>query len=180
MTRGRQVLVPLMAAPLLFLSLQGQASGAQIECGGRAGKVKAVTNPDYHFITAKFQIPPGSLETLLSTTVTVSGRGASCLVAHLSAMAAPSDNYIVFQVRVDGVPMEGHLSGIPGVGPFPVVFEPEETDMNLPRMVAYNFFQEVDPGDHLVEVMVAAGSNIAPLPAPQPAVGSPVLTLEYR
>jgi hypothetical protein len=38
---------------------------------------------------------------------------------------------------------------------YPVVFDPEETDQNLPRMVSYNFFAEVLPGPHHVEVLYA-------------------------
>jgi hypothetical protein len=119
------------------------------------------------------------MQTLMKTRIVVEGTDASCLVAHFSATAIPTDNYIVFQVRVDGVPMEGHIGSVAGIAT-PVVFTIEETDLNYPRGVAFNFYQRVAPGKHTVEVMVAAGSWIAPPPANQPSVGSPVLVLNYN
>ena len=60
----------------------------------------------------------------------------------------------MFQVLVDGVPMHGH-----GIFPYsvptvqaPVVWDPEETEKNVNRMVAFNFFMPVERGAHLVEV----------------------------
>ena len=90
----------------------------------------------------------------MTTTVSVEGEGLSCLVAHFSTMAYPLDNPDGVQVRVDGQPMKGHLSSVAGV-PTPAVFDPEETDLNLPRMVSYTFFKQVSPGIHQVEVRFA-------------------------
>ena len=88
------------------------------------------------------------------------------------------DNYIVFQVTVDGVPMQGHLSSF-GLVPIPIVQETRDNTVGSPhdKMVAYNFFAEVQPGVHTVEVRVGAGSNI--VPPVLPFVSSPTLTLEY-
>jgi hypothetical protein len=44
-------------------------------------------------------------------------------------MALPQDNWVVFQVRVDGVPMKGHAAGLSGVTE-PVVFDPDEGGAN--------------------------------------------------
>src|SRR5215218_9578330 len=104
-----------IAAAALFSA--APASAQQTECAGVATKVKAVSLTDYQKVKALFQFPDfidfpdGNLQQLMSTDVTVDGPGRSCLVATFSAMALPTDNYLVFQVRVDGVPMEGHLSG---------------------------------------------------------------------
>jgi hypothetical protein len=169
-----------VAAAALFSA--APASAQQTECAGTATKVKAVSLADYQKVKALFQFPDfaqfpdGNLQQLLSTDVTVDGPGRSCLVATFSAMALPSDNYMVFQVRVDGVPMEGHLSSA-GTVATPVVVVAEETDMNQPKMVSYTFFKTVGPGPHRVEVMVAAGSGPGPF---EPAVGSPVLVLKYK
>jgi hypothetical protein len=98
-----------------------------------------------------------------------------------SAHARITDNYIVFQVRIDGVPMQGHLSAI---GPYttPAIValydDPSEQLSDPTKVVAYNFFARVGPGTHTVQVMVAAGSGIDPNNLPQ--VGSPVLTLQHR
>jgi hypothetical protein len=146
--------------------------------------ISAITLKDFHPINTKFQFDNPNLKLLMSTTAQVSGTGMSYIVAHFSAHARITDNYIVFQARVDGVPMEGHLSGHAGVSTPVVVTQIENNLEQLTdptRMVAYNFFKMVQPGIHRVEVMVAAGSNIITNPPNQiPSVGSPVLTLEYR
>ena len=159
------------------------AYGQQVECSSKADRVKGVTNPSGHLITTKFQFDVPNLQPLLSTTITTSGP-TSCVVAHLSGLARITDNYVVFQVRVDGVPMRGHTF-LPGVNT-PVVFRaidanPEFEDeqfIDPTKVVSYNFFTAVPPGDHTVEVMAAAGSNI--IPGFEPSVHAFVLTLEYR
>jgi hypothetical protein len=181
-------------ALLLGVSLlcpDGQARADQIVCRSTASTVQGVTRADTHAISTKYQVDNPNLEPLLTTTVTVTGTGLSCIVAHLSALVRITDNYVVFQVRVDGVPMEGHL---PGLGPVatPVVYTAIDTWINDPaseqlsdptKMVAFNFFKTVKPGVHTVEVLVAAGSNIwcpSPSDCNKPTVTVPVLTLEYR
>lgn len=177
-------LIPLVTS-IFLLSVSGRPTQNQIECTSKSKHVKAVTSPDYHFTTAIYNFPSdgaGHFDAvpLLTTTVEVAGGKPSCLIAHFSAVAAPNDNHVMFQVRVDGVPMHGHLTGSGGL-PTPVVSDPEETDMNLPRMVAYNFFAEVRPGIHTVDVLFAGCCSAAPPPgAVVAAVGSPVLTLEYE
>lgn len=160
----------------------GSVVAQPIECDSPAGKVAAVTDPAGHVITTKFQLDTPNLQPLLSTTIRT-GRG--CLVAHLSGLARITDNYIAFQVRVDGVPMEGQIPR-PGLPPDPVVvviidaapgFDDEQF-IDPTKVVAYNFFTEVGAGVHTVEVLAAGGSNIDP--ANPPSVNSLALTLEYR
>ena len=75
--------------------------------------------------------------------------GHSCVVVYFSAVVKPTDNYMVFQATVDGVPMQGHTVTFPQPQT-PVIIETEETDQNLPRMVAHHFFDRVQPGPHKV------------------------------
>jgi hypothetical protein len=158
------------------------AFGQQIECSGKADKVKGVTNPNGHLITTKFQFDTPNLQPLLSTTIITSGP-SSCVVAHLSGLARITDNYVVFQVRIDGVPMAGHTF-LPGVNT-PIVFRTidsntefmDEQYIDPTKVVSYNFFSNLAPGAHTVEVMAAAGSNI--LPGLEPTLQAFVLTLEY-
>jgi hypothetical protein len=175
----KTIVVSLRVVVILALCSAARVQADQIECGSWAPRVKAVTAPGQHVAQVDFSASGGNLDSvsLLSASVNVSGRGASCLVAHFSTLASPQDNGIVFQVRVDGVPMEGH-GQVPGFAT-PVVFDPEETDPNLPRMVSYNFFAEVLPGPHTVEVLYAGCCSANP-DARSGVVQSPVLTLQYR
>ncbi|HEX2444127.1 MAG TPA: hypothetical protein VHJ77_09295 [Vicinamibacterales bacterium] len=166
---------------MFLLGCSGNAAAQQIECRSSAPLVKAVTSPDNHYVTTRFQFDTPNLQPLLTTSIFVNSRGSSCVIAHFSAHARITDNYIVFQVRIDGVPMQGHLSAI---GPYttPAIValydDPSEQLSDPTKVVAYNFFARVGPGTHTVQVMVAAGSGIDPNNLPQ--VGSPVLTLQHR
>ena len=160
-----------------------EGSAALTECGSPAGRVKIAALQDYQPTYSTFNFPAdgqGHFDSLMATTVSVGGPGRSCLVAQLSTMAYPLDNAVVFQVRVDGQPMKGHLSGVAGIAT-PGVFDPEETDQNLPRMVSYTFFEQVNPGLHQVEVLFAGCCSAAPPEGEIAAyAGSPVLALHYR
>jgi hypothetical protein len=150
-----------------------------IVCRSLAPTVKAVTiAEDYFSVTRLFQTEDPNeapLEPLLETTISVAGTGPSCVVASFSAVVKPSDNYLVFQVTVDGVPMHGHgrFYTSPDI---PVVVEMEETDLNQARMIAHQFFLRVNPGVHTVRVNVARGSGPGPF---DPSVEGPVLTIQY-
>lgn len=176
---GYLCLLAVLASPLA-----GHAFGPPIECQSAAGQVKTVMLQDYQEISTLFQFDTPNLEPLMSTTVEVQGKGESCVIAHFSTHARVTDNYIVFQVLLDGEPMEGHLSGA-GTVATPVVMtniqDYSEQLTKFPRIVAYNFFKAVQPGTHTITVLVAAGSAIDyKTPGNIPSVGSPVLTLEYR
>jgi hypothetical protein len=165
----------LVALAALFIP--SAASAEPIACRSLAATVKAVTiSEDYFKVTRYFQFDTPNLEPMLETTISVTGTSPSCVVASFSAVAKPSDNYLVFQVTVDGVPMLGHtrLYVDPNT---PVVIETEETDMNQPRMVAHQFFLRVNPGVHTVRVSVARGSGPGPF---DPTIEAPVLTLQYN
>ena len=174
---------PLALAALLAPSV---ARAETIACRSEAPIVKAVTiTEDYLPITRLFQFETPNLEPLFETTISVSGTGLSCVVATFSTVVTPVDNYVVFQVTLDGVPMLGH-SRLYVQPQTPVVFETEETDLNLPRLVSHQFFLRVSPGVHTVTVNGAWGSSFDPAAYPglkppvYPTVQAPVLSLQYR
>jgi hypothetical protein len=178
MTRLTAVLLPLT---VVALGSAPQATAQQLTCRSAAARVTTSTLPSNHAITTRFQLDTPNLQVLMRVPVTVAGPSPSCLVADLSALARITDNYVVFQVRVDGVPMNGHQGGYFGVADpvVPVLFDDQDEQFVDPyRILSYNFFARVRPGRHVVEVMVAAGSNIAP--GLEPQVVSPVLTLHHR
>lgn len=179
--RRSQRLLLWSVTVLAVLTFAGQSFAQPIECRSNAAIVKAVADPNYYYVTTAYQFDNPNLQPLMSTSILVTGKGSSCIIAHFSGLARITDNYIVFQVRVDGVPMQGHLGSFAGIAT-PVVFvafdEQDEQFSDPTKVVAYNFFQKVQPGVHIVEVMVAAGSGIDVTNYPQ--VGNPVLTLEYR
>src|SRR4029450_9308073 len=172
----------LIAAGLVVLGANvNDARAQQIECSSAVRNVAAVTNPAGHVITTRYQFDTPNLQPLLATTIE-SGEG--CLIAHLSGQVRITDNYVAFQVRVDGVPLEGQVP-LP-LFTTPVVFvaidsstaNDDEQFIDPTKAVAYNFFTHVPRGAHIVEVLGAAGSNIDP--ANPPTVTHLVLTLEYR
>ena len=173
----------LLTAGLLLVSsaFRGNASAQQVDCSSAVKNIAAVTNPAGHVITTRYQFDTPNLQPLLTTTIE-SGEG--CLVAHLSGQVRITDNYVAFQVRVDGVPLEGQLP-LP-LFTTPVVFvtidsstaNDDEQFIDPSKVVSYNFFTRIPRGTHLVEVLGAAGSGIDP--ANRPTVTHLVLTLAYR
>jgi hypothetical protein len=174
-------------APFALVALLvPSAARAEVACRSEAPIVKAVTtDQDYLQIKKLFQFEAPFLEPLLETTISVGGTGLSCVLATFSTVLTPVDNYVVFQVTLDGMPMLGHtrLYIHPEI---PVVVETEETDLNLPRLVSHQFFLRVSPGVHTVTVKAAWGSGFDPAAYPgleqpyYPTVTAPVLSLQYR
>jgi hypothetical protein len=178
-TRNRLVVFALVALTTLFAA---DARAQQVQCSSPAGKVTAVTNPAGHVITAKYQAENTPMQRLLRTRITTAADG--CLVAHLSGQVRITDNYVAFQVRVDGVPLEGQLP-LP-LFTRPVVFvgidsstaNDDEQFIDPTKPVSFNMFTLLPSGVHTVEVLGAAGSGIA---ADNPPTATHlVLTLEYR
>jgi len=164
MTRSLTASLILAWAVTLGGLSHGRALAAEAECQGPTTQVKALSSGAHqtavNFNTDVNGIPDSvgyfDPAPLLATTINVDGDRvrSSCLTAHLSVEVAPLDNHVMFQVLVDGVPMHGH-----GIFPYsvptvqaPVVWDPEETEKNVNRMVAFNFFVPVARGAHLVEV----------------------------
>src|SRR5262245_56316903 len=195
----------LVVIALLLAPLMGQAGADQLECQSLSFNVKAVSIGFHKGAEiADFSGTGGQLDPmpLLQTTIAVDGDGSSCLIAHFSAEAVPEDNLIMFQVSVDGVPMTGHAT-VPSQLPLPEntqphVFPPSALDTpvvwdpayltfrtvpptsrpELPRMVSYNFFTQVEPGDHIVEVRWAGCCTA--FQTTDTTVRYEVLTLHYR
>jgi hypothetical protein len=171
---------------LVSLMMPDQSRAETIACRSLAATVKGVTiAEDYFPVTTLFQFSDPILQPLLETTISVTGPGLTCVVATFSAVVKPLDNYMVFQVTLDGQPMHGHTRMY--VHPdTPVVIESEETDLNVPRMVAHQFFLRVSPGVHTVTVKVAGGSGFDPSAYPDvdppviATVEAPVLSLHYN
>jgi hypothetical protein len=157
-----------------------EAAAQQVECSSPSNKVTAVTNPFGHYITKKYQFD-AEMQPLLTTTITAE---EGCLIAHLSGQVRITDNYVAFQVRVDGVPLEGQL-------PLPLYSKPvvfvsidsstandDEQYIDPTKAVSFNMFTKLRRGVHVVEVLGAAGSWIAD--DNPPTATHLVLTLEYR
>jgi hypothetical protein len=167
----------------VMLPMDVQAAANQVECESISTRVKAIRLVGSRDATVNFTggggRPAGSFDPvpLLSTKVDVTR--PTCLVAHFSAMAHPADNHMVFQVRVDGIPMQGHDLDLFGTGTA-AVSDPNQTDVyyDVPRMVAYSFFQRVGAGIHTVEVLFA-GCCSALTGIGDGLVSAAVLTLEY-
>jgi hypothetical protein len=178
-TRNHLVVFALVAFVALLAS---DARAQQVQCSSPAGKVTAVTKPTGHVITAKYQAEKTPMQTLLKTKIATAGDG--CLIAHLSGQVRITDNYVAFQVRVDGVPLEGQLP-LP-LYTRPVVFvaidsstaNDDEQFIDPTKPVSFNMFTSLPSGVHVVEVLGAAGSGIAT--DNPPTATHLVLTLEYR
>jgi hypothetical protein len=93
-------------------------------------------------------------------TVTIETKTGGCVIANFSANTRPSDNAVAYQVRMDGVPLEGHITaGLPGAGNItvPFVVEPDDGSGAKPmRMGSFTFFGQAKPGRHKIEVLLAA------------------------
>jgi len=180
--KTRIIRTTLVAAALVLASAPfSRALAQQVECGSQVTNIKAVTNPAGHVIKTRYQFDQPNLQPLLATTIASEG---GCLVAHLSGQVRITDNYVAFQVRVDGVPLQGQLP-LP-LYTTPVVFvaidsatvNQDEQFIDPSKVVSYNFFTRIPKGTHRVEVLGAAGSGIDP--ANRPTATHLVLTLEYR
>jgi hypothetical protein len=166
----------LVAALIAALALPVAWAQGETRCSGTLLGLSAVSLSEQRVANVDFSGSGGQLDELLSTEVSVRGREPSCLLIHFSALAVPQDNHIVFQVLVDGVPVPGQNSfpTFPGI---PVVFDPEETDMNNGRMVAHSFVVAVAPGQRRVALKFAgccspnAGSGV---------VNSATLSVQHR
>jgi hypothetical protein len=175
--RTHLVVFAFVALTTLFTT---DVRAQQVECSSPASKVTAVTNPAGHYIQKKYQFD-AEMQTLLTTTITAED---GCLIAHLSGQVRITDNYVAFQVRVDGVPLEGQVP-LP-LYTRPVVFvaidsgtaNDDEQYIDPTKPVAFNMFTRLRRGVHVVEVLGAAGSWISD--DNPPTATHLVLTLEYR
>jgi hypothetical protein len=152
-----------------------------------ATTVKHYTNHDLVGSGGTFESAP-----LFETSVRTS-RGA-CIIATLSALARPNDNWVVFQALVDGQPMYGHISSdefFTDMGysqtaalvqpPALLVGDPEVGDKNLFRMLSYTFYMAVAPGTHTVKVKWAGCcTTIGPNNVNTFEIGRASLLIHYK
>ncbi|AMY09359.1 hypothetical protein LuPra_02574 [Luteitalea pratensis] len=170
-----------LAAALFTAAWTVDARNPQVQCQGQAKSIAAVTKPAGHVITTPYS-DTLTLQPLLSTTIHTEADG--CVIASLSGQVRITDNFVVFQVRIDGVPLQGQS---PLIGfTTPVVFvaidastvNDDEQFIDPTKAVAFNFFGSLPRGSHLVEVLGAGGSAIA---AENPPTATHlVLTLVHR
>lgn len=155
----------LVTAALAVFSTTLPAQPTTVECSGTMQNTKAValTAGTTLYNVTDFSGSQGQLDPtpLLQTEITTNGNPhrPSCVVLTFSTQAAPQDNSIVFQASIDGIPMIGH-----GVSfyPTPIVWDPEETNLNLPRMLSYTFFANILPGDHTIRIKIAGCCSANP------------------
>ena len=167
-------LAALIAAALLPAAVSAQGL---TPCAGNLLGIAGVSLSEQRIAGIDFNGSGGQLAPLLDTEVTVRGQIPSCLLIQFSALAVPQDNHIVFQVLVDGVPAPGQ-SAFPTQPGIPVVYDPEESDLNNGRMVAHSFLVPVLPGLRRVELKFAgccsgAGGNSG-------VVNAATLTVQHR
>jgi hypothetical protein len=189
--KGRRVMkkpVYVLSTLVFLLWVRNALAQNPVTCGDRLPRVAALSLAELREATIDFAgdnldphlIPPGSFDPvpLLSMNVRTV---AKCLVAHLSTFPFPADNHIVFQVRVDGTPMEGHHPDLFGFG-VPAVSDPNRTDafVDVPRMASYTFFKPVNPGVHKVEVLFAGCCSGTTGLSNGSVVTGATLTLQYR
>lgn len=158
-----------------------------IRCTDKAYVVTAVAEPLSQQITAAFQVPNTPMQVVLKTDIETSD--TTCLVVHLSGLTRITDNYVVFQVSVDGVPMDAgqYLTGLasPDTPVTAVSIDAlsaapynDEQFIDPTKTFAFNFFTVVKAGVHTVTVSTAAGSGV--IPGNYSTVHNLVLTMSYR
>jgi hypothetical protein len=170
-----------LAAALFTSAYAVDADAQQVECQGQARSIAAVTRPAGHVITTPYS-DSLALQPLLSTTIHTDAAG--CVIASLSGQVRITDNFVVFQVRINGVPLQGQSPLIGFTTPVAFVaidastVNDDEQFIDPTKAVAFNFFGRLPRGAHLVEVLGAAGSAIA---AENPPTATHlVLTLAFR
>jgi hypothetical protein len=188
MSNTTRVIPAAVALLLVGLGTEAFAQTGVSRCAGTPVIVRAqssgVRTTAINFNTDQFGNPDPTgyfdPKPLIATSI-VTTAASTCLVVHFSALAEPQDNHVMFQVRVDGQPMQGHAIfpySIPTVLA-PVVWDPEETDTNQTRMVAANFFAAVGPGTHKVDVRFAGCCGLTNNVNVIAVIRNAVLTLQY-
>lgn len=130
-----------------------------INCSGPINAVAAVSLGQERRTTTVFNHNGGTfeLQPLLSTTIETSGE--SCIIVHFSANTYVADNSVIYQIRIDGKPAEGHITSyIAAVGnKVPIVLEADEDGHATKsyRMSAGSYFTKATSGKHTIEVLVA-------------------------
>lgn len=147
----------LVLGGLLLSSLSWGAHTSQQVCHSATSQVTGVATAAWHLATVDFLATKSFHATpLITTTVEVTEPG-SCLVVQFAPRAHPGRFPLVYQIRVNGVPMPGQRRNLYVVGA-PLAFEQpaDNTGAGVVWPLAnYVFLQVVNPGVHRVEVFYA-------------------------
>ena len=130
----------------------------QPECATTTQQVTGVATAARHVASVDFIATKGQFHStpLISATVEVTEPGG-CLLVHFIPRAHPDLYPLVYQIRVNGVPMEGQRPRNLYVFRAPPAFEhPADTVAYVHPLITYTFVQRVGtPGTHVVEVLYA-------------------------
>jgi hypothetical protein len=128
-----------------------------VTCNGDLNAVSAVSLGEQRRTVTQYGQNGGTFDPqpLLSTSIEMKNSG--CVIVHFSANTYIADNSVEYQVRMDGKPMEGHITSMPGNNTTPAVMEPHLGNANLKgdQMSSFSFFSKANPGKHKIEVLVA-------------------------
>lgn len=166
---NRRLLLPTSMAALLFPAL---LCAQPVECESVNLRVRTVVKNGVQQASVNFS-PAGQLDPNPILETQIQSFAKTCVVVHFSTQADPLDNFIVFQASIDNVPMSGHAQ-FPYLSPAPttpVVFDPEETNLNVSRILSYTFVATVGPGVHTVRIRFAGCcSAVVPVPVLNSAI----------
>jgi hypothetical protein len=176
----------------VFTNLQAQIENVNlpglkrsVTCNGDLNAVAAVSLGQERRTTTVFNNNGGVFDSppLLSTSIEI--KNSSCVVVHFSANTFVADNSVVYQVRMDGVPMEGHITSvIPSMNNTaqPIVMEGDEDGpaTKTYRMSSFSFFSKVSPGKHKIEVMVAGCCSANTSGSPVVVTDNATLIVQYN
>ena len=176
---NRCLLLSTTMAALLF---PAWLSAQPAECESVNLRVRTVVKNGVQQASVNFS-PAGQLDPTPILQTQIQTFVKTCVVVSFSAQADPLDNFIVFQASIDNVPMSGqaqfpYLTPAPAT---PVVFDPEETNLNASRMLSYTFVATLGPGVHTVRIKFAGCcSAVVPVPVLNSAiVRNAVMTVSF-
>ena len=136
------------------------ATHRQQACHTAAPQVTAGATAVRHVATVNFVETGGQFHAtpLIRAVVEVTEPG-SCLMVHFASKPHPETAHILYQIRVNGVPMPGQwMRNLFVLGAPPAFVEPgydPGASGDIQRLTSYTFVQTVQPGPHVVEVLYA-------------------------
>ena len=161
----------------------GLSQLAELQCNGELNAVSAVALGTYRRTTTVFNNNGGSFDVpaLLSTTIVT--KESSCVIVHFSANTYIADNAVMYQVRIDGKPAQGHVTSVIADNDTqPVIMEGDEDERGTTgfRPTAHSFFGKVGIGTHKIEVMVAGCCSANTSGSPIVVCDNATLIVQYK
>ena len=159
------------------------ATDRQSACVTPAQQVTGVATASRHVATVNFITTGGQFHAtpLISATVEVTEPG-SCLVVQFQPKAHPDIDYLVYQMRVNRVPMDGQWDNLFVLGAPPAFEQPGfgvGRSASPQSLTTFPFLQIVDPGTYVVEVLYAVAC-IGGEPRCQRAIDSATLIVGHQ